>query len=367
MRYNPYSHQAVRLTVPIARHKEEIEVFKMLTSSLRGEALPCYVISHEPLIIVSYWQDFFSHKEAFASYGAAGKPVYLFAMLGWHRETPERATELAAEVQAVAAIAPAVRPVFLGNSLLEEELLVARGLSCVYCHQNAFLDERRYRVQHRAKKQYQAIYVARITPFKRHELAAEIASLSLVGSWHIYEQDYQERVIQTLAHAKWRRKVPSFMMYRYMNAAHTGLCLSAEEGAMFVSAEYLLCGLPIVSTANLGGRDGLFTAPYALTTEPNAQAVAAAVEWQIGQRHDPLDIRHAVIEKMHRHRDTFVALVQAVYDAERLDRDFASEWAAVYTHKLGIRCSVPLPRRWQRRLLKPLAVSHDNLARQLTV
>jgi glycosyltransferase involved in cell wall biosynthesis len=359
-------HHEQMIAMPVQFSIREEEVISLLNKirkfrdGFQGQRLPCYVISHDPLIIVSYWQDFFDQKEAFASYEAMGRPIYLFAMLGWHRETPERAIELAAQVGALAAIAPSVRTSFLCNSPAEESLISEQGLSCTHCHQNAFLDETRYRVTAARKRPYEAVYVARITPFKRHELASGIGSLSLIGDWHDYEKDYKDLVMQTLPSASWRRRVPSPLIYRYMNAAQTGLCLSAEEGAMFVSAEYLLCGLPVVSTPNLGGRDELFTEPFALTAAPSAEAVSEAVAWQIGQRHNPLDIRQAVIEKMHHHRKVFQRLVQSIYDAQRIDRDFSSEWAAVYTHKLGIRCSVSVPRRWRRGLVKRTVRNSDN-------
>ncbi len=330
-------------------------MFQKITKSWQPETLPCYVISRIPLIMVSYWQDFFNHKEAFAAHFEPGRPVYLIAMLGWQRETPQRAAELAAEVDVVAEIAPSLRVTFLSNSPTEEHLITGAGLNAVFCHQNAFLDERRYRVVPTMHKQYQAIYVARITPFKRHQLASGISSLRLIGSWHDYEQQYRDTVMRALPRAHWQEKAWARRMYRHMNAAHTGLCLSAEEGAMFVSAEYLLCGLPVVSTPNIGGRDHLFTDPFAITVSPDPQAVAEGVAWQISQGHDPHDIRHAVIEKMARHRSTFCMLIQSIYDAEGLDRDFAQEWPLIYTHKLGIRCRLPWPRRSRHslRLVSP--------------
>ena len=332
------------------------KILQTITTTWHKKALPCYVISRVPLIMVCYWQDFFNHKEAFAAHCTTDQPVYLIAMLGWQRETPLRAAELAAEVHAVAELAPSIRITFLSNSPVEERLITGAGLTSVFCHQNAFLDERRYRVVPAMRKQYDAIYVARITPFKRHQLASGISSLSLIGSWHDYERQHRDAVMQALPAAHWQKKAWAPRMYRHMNAAHTGLCLSAEEGAMFVSAEYLLCGLPVVSTPNIGGRDHLFTEPFAVTVSPSPQAVAEGVAWQIGQRHDPQDIRHAVIEKMQYHRSVFRKLVQSIYDAEGLDRDFADEWPAVYTHKLGIRCRMPWSKRRQQSLhvLPPL-------------
>ena len=49
----------------------------------------------------------------------------------------------------------------------------------------------------------------------------------------------------------------SLRRQRHLNRARVGLCLSAREGAMFASMEYLLSGLPIVTTPSMGGRDSL--------------------------------------------------------------------------------------------------------------
>ena len=203
------------------------------------------------------------------------------------------------------------------------------------------------------RKRYDALYVARITPFKRHELAAGITSLRLVGSWHGYESSYRDAVMRQLAHAHWREQVWSPLMFVEMNRARTGLCLSAEEGAMFVSTEYLLCGLPVVSTPNKGGRDHLFPPEFALTVEPTVPAVADGVARQIARHFDPRAIREATLALMRPHRDNFVALVQSLYEAEGCDRDFSSEWPQVYRHKLGIRCRVPPTVTRRRGLLRP--------------
>ena len=110
---------------------------------------------------------------------------------------------------------------------------------------------------------------------------------------------------------------------------------------MFVSAEYLLCGLPVVSTPNLGGRDQLFPADFALTVEPEPAAVAAGVAQQLARRFDPRDIREATLARMAPHREALVNLLQTIYDSEGVSRDAAAEWPTTFRHKMGIRCRVP--------------------------
>lgn len=328
-----------------------------LMHRLLGDALPCYVLSRNPLVLVSYWQDFHQRRDLFidACKEYEGN-IYVLAMLGWHRETAERADALRDEVAQLRHADSRFEAIILTNCPREQSLLAARRLRAVFCHQNAFLDERRYRVDMRIRKSHDALYVARITPFKRHMLASELSSLRLIGSWNEAERAYRDEVMLRLPQASWQENVRAPFMYREMNRVRTGLCLSAEEGAMFVSAEYLLCGLPVVSTPNLGGRDQLFPPDFALTVEPSPRAIADGVEQQIDQGHDPRAIREATLALMRPHRDALVDLLQSIYDVECIDRDARMEWPTLFRHKMGIRCRVPLTVRQRRSLfrIKPL-------------
>ncbi|MDD3119663.1 MAG: hypothetical protein PHQ27_10825 [Victivallales bacterium] len=314
---------------------------------LYGRYLPCYTISREPLILVAYWSDFFAHRNEFRrSLPGRDRGHFLF-QLGWHRETQERVDELAAELRSSEALFPGWTFTFLVNSAREEELLRAAGMTAVLCHQNAFLDERKYRVIPGVGKRFDAIYIARITPFKRHELASGVGSLRLIGDYYEREGDHVRRIMALLPWASYRRRCFSRLIYREINAARVGLCLSAEEGAMFVSAEYLLCGDPVVSTRNLGGRGTLFPEEFVVWVTDTPAAVAAGVAELIARRCEPAAVRAAVLAKMMPFREVFVALIQDIYDRDGVERDFRREWPEVFTHKLGLRRR--LPWRLQRR------------------
>src|SRR6185503_10521296 len=75
--------------------------------------------------------------------------------------------------------------------------------------------------------------------------------------------------------------------YRYMslnevsdalNQCHTGLCLSAKEGAMRACVETLLCGIPVVSIAAVGGRMRYLNNSNSRIVPADAASVAAAVQ-----------------------------------------------------------------------------------------
>jgi len=122
----------------------------------------------------------------------------------------------------------------------------------------------------------------------------------------------------------------------YYNRSRAGLCLSDCEGAMYVSAEYLLCGLPVVTTPNIGGRDYFLDAPYCVSAEPHPEAVAQAVKYLGEQHFDPFAIRRAVLHKMLPQRERLITLVQSILDASGGNADFRRIWPEVFINKLHI-------------------------------
>ncbi len=120
-----------------------------------------------------------------------------------------------------------------------------------------------------------------------------------------------------------------------VSQARVGLCLSAVEGAMYAATVYLLCGLPVVSTASLGGRDEWFDTRYVRVVSDEPAAIAAAVGELTKRRFDPHWIRQQTLTKMWRHRRRFVEVVQNIFDAELAGRDFAREWHERFANKIG--------------------------------
>ena len=325
-------------------------IFIKLLELIFGKYLPCYVISHNPLIIITYWEDFLKCKEDFLKSLPEGKNVYVLCQLGWHYETEDRLQEVKAAADLLASQRPALKFIYLCNSAIEETLFRKYGLNGILCHQNAFLDEKQYKIIKGAKKIYDAIYIARITPFKRHLLAAKIKRLYLIGYCYDFESDYRKAIFKEIPQALWKEQVYSFNIYKEINKAHVGLCLSAEEGAMFVSAEYLLCGIPLVSTRNKGGRDVMFTPDHVYIAEDTPESVAQGVEEMTLRHLSPASIRNALISKMLNYREIFIKIVQTIYNAEQTGRKFRDEWPEVFIHKLGIRCRVSIWTKMRRGL-----------------
>jgi glycosyltransferase involved in cell wall biosynthesis len=104
---------------------------------------------------------------------------------------------------------------------------------------------------------------------------------------------------------------------------------------MYASIEYLLCGLPVVSTRNTGGRDQYFDDLYCRTVEADPEAIAAAVEELAAQNFDPHLIRARTMAKIEAGREKFIAFIDAIQRANgkpaggaaALERIMDTPWA----------------------------------------
>lgn len=290
------------------------------------DCLPAYELNRSPRMIAAFEMDFLRNLEAFKQFIPKGEKFTLFLQLGWSAELPEVATELKTRLAEARNAFPECRFIILANAPGEVEII--KAFAEVYLAQhNAFLDPRRYKLAKRGKRQYDALYIARITPFKRHELALKVSRLHLIGSFSEKERDYFETTINKFSHAHWTQKVPSFLIGREIGKATCGLALSAIEGAMFSCGEYSLCGVPVVSTRNMGGRDTLLPEFAVKFAEDNADSVAQAVQYWVDTPTDPYEIRNAALALARPQK----ALVQDLMNSIAGKKIYLP-------HKLNIRC-----------------------------
>lgn len=220
--------------------------------------------------------------------------------------------------------------------------LKPRGVPAIFVNQNCFIDERIYTIQPEILKSFDAVYNARMTPFKRHSLLQKVPTTLLIGGLMAPDdsQDYFDQVRAALPHATFTHDPPtlylnSWEVARKLNACRVGMCLSETEGAMFAAVEYLLCGLPVVSTPSQGGRDVWFDPDFTRIVDPEPQAIAAAVQELIDLQLDPAEIRAATLARMSEHRQRFTVAVQQIYRGAGVGRDFAREFYESFQNRCG--------------------------------
>ena len=290
------------------------------------DCLPAYELNRFPRIIASFEMDFLRNLSAFQKAIPQEDKFTMLLQLGWSAELPEVANELKTRLAEARNAFPEARFIILANSA--NEVSIIQEFAEVYLAQhNAFLSPRRYPLAKPGKKVYDALYIARITPFKRHELAGSIKNLHLIGSFAEKEREYFENTIKDFTHARWTQKVPSFLIGREIGKAACGLALSAIEGAMFSCGEYTLCGVPVVNTHNLGGRDTLlpeFAVKYA---DDTPESVAEAVEYWVNNPVPPEEIRQGFLDKALPQKELVQELVNSIAGKK-----------VHLPHKLNIRC-----------------------------
>jgi len=220
--------------------------------------------------------------------------------------------------------------------------LAARGIPATFTNQNAMLDEHIFTIQAEEEQVYDAVYNARMLPLKRHALARRVPSLLMIGGVFCHD-DSQQYFAQLRAemphahfvHAENNRWIMPKQIAKLLNRACVGLCLSAKEGAMYVATEYLLCGLPVVSTVSVGGRSEWFDSDYVRIVPADPEAIHDAVQELIALQLSPRWIRDQTLRRVWEHRRRFIDVVQSIYDREGAARDFAREWPKKFRHKMG--------------------------------
>lgn len=196
----------------------------------------------------------------------------------------------------------------LANSEDEMEGFLAAGIASRIISANSWIDQTTMNIRP-VEKVYDAIYVARLTALKRHHLAARIANLAIVAG-NAHRPDIVKPPESAFLNDK---PLSQDAVAEMMNRSRVGLVLSATEGACKVSNEYMLCGLPVVSTRSTGGRHVWYDDYNAIVCDDDEQSVADAVDFFLRNPRDPQTIRGRVIEQAKVFEKRFVTELDRVF------------------------------------------------------
>ena len=192
------------------------------------------------------------------------------------------------------------RVYFLSNT---EEMHAARllhGLNSHYVNIGCFVDESVFCPDTQVAKQYDAVINARFwktgdgSELKRHHLTSKIERLALLDPvFWTNDGELRERYAQH-SNCKFinHQRLPPARVADVLRRAHAGLALSGREGVCRASSEYLLTGLPVVSTHSVGGRDVWYEDYNSIIVPATEEAVFAAVETLKNRPKDPHKIRN---------------------------------------------------------------------------
>lgn len=233
---------------------------------------------------------------------------------------------------------------FICPSIKETELLLQAGLRASHVHKNAFIDDSVFRIMDISCKRYPAIHIANIEKFKRHYLAWGIEDIAVITYNFRIEEDLTELSGYKklgFANFEYSTKIKNLKpeltpheVAKIINISNCGLILSESEGANNASTEYLLCGVPVVSTLSIGGRDEFFTSNNSLIVDPNPDAVERAVNFFNSSKVDPHAIRDEVMIKIRKHRKLFLELLSAYSNQNLFLEATENYWHHIFKNKL---------------------------------
>ena len=285
-----------------------------------------------------------------AHYFAARFPErpFIFLMpITMSLERPTYALSLSVQHRRFSRAHPWCRLIIMANTLAEERLLRALGVDVYLAPQNMFVDEAMYHPIPGRERRFDAIYNAQLAPMKRHALARLVPTCAYVTKLF----DTWSPILKRKQLNAFLRKLPQghaiintlgadhvvpmnhVQVNEAMASAHVGLCLSKLEGAMYASVEYLLAGLPVVSTRSRGGREAFFHPDTSLIVDDDPRAVRGGVEAMKARAIPPDYIRATTLRLMTAERERFNGFVDALRGTtiERMD----DRWSFNYNHKLA--------------------------------
>lgn len=258
-----------------------------------------YVLSRDPLVLMG---GFGTLEQAAKLPGAF---TFIFHNAGWIR-----VRTLRRYVQARFRYRGGKRLIVVTNEPSEARWLRLAGIEAACLSQNLHVRENLYRPMPDVPKRYDAVYAAQLLPFKRLHLAERVRSLYVLTyasgqrSWDLHA--YEPR----LEHADFNRGwMPLEDVPGIYAQARVGLALSAQEGAMLASLEYVFCGLPVVTTPNRGGRNRYLTPGNSRLVAADPAAIARAVEDYAAAPPDPLAVRKEALRLVEADRRAYVDLL----------------------------------------------------------
>ena len=270
----------------------------------------------------------------------AGRDAWFLLSPTWSIESREAAEDLRARAVRHRHLQPRHRLIFVCNTLEEEAEMRAVGEAAIFYNKTANVSEAVFRPLPGEPRIFDAVYNAQLVAWKRHELALAIPSCAFI----FYRDSHGEGspgveagiiarhgampghvFLNTFRKSGAPRRFSPHDVNRELNRAHVGLCLSEREGAMFASVEYLLAGLPVVTTPSSGGRHVYHDPEFSLTVPPNARAVAEAVAALKARGIPPEHVRARTLKLIEHDRARFMALLNTILDAAGAQR-LTADW-----------------------------------------
>ena len=174
---------------------------------------------------------------------------------------------------------PTYEITILANSVEEKEYFEKRTTrAALFCNHNAFLNERVFDIIENVPKHHDLVVDSAFHEYKNVEKANRIKGTLHIGyvkpdmSTHVVIPTYGKLANFANANGKYKRLTKPQINAHYNESRIAGI-FSLLEGGCFASSQYLLAGLPIISTRSQGGRDVWYNAFNCIMCENDEDSI----------------------------------------------------------------------------------------------
>lgn len=214
---------------------------------------------------------------------------------------------------------PVDRAYFMCSTLKETQRLGLLGFKTIWCHHNLFCNEEEFVCADNSDRPFDAVYNAVIAPYKRHYLLSGLEGLRLVTGSVKKLSDLDKLGLKNyVVNDRYLDKSEISDVY---SLCKCGLALSAKEGGMLASTEYMLTGLPVVSTPSIGGRDVYYDEGNHILCDASPMGVKTAIEEAKNRQWDRQSIRNNAIKKSAEFRSRLCSVVEQLSGVAPFDVD----------------------------------------------
>jgi glycosyltransferase involved in cell wall biosynthesis len=263
---------------------------------------------------------------------------------------------------------PKHRIIFLLNTLEEYHYFKSKGINCKFINHNAFVDPNIFKPLN-SIKEYDIIYNGRLEMVKRHYLLKSCENISLLSAsilrsdqTKIKYLNYLKKIIPNADLLNFDSPIKLNRLSSFenipildpkgvsdaINKAKIGVILSYKEGACYASMEYLLSGVPIVSTANIGGRDIFFDKRFCKTSLSNSFSIKKSVSKLLNDNISSDFIRSVTLNKIQLHINKMKNLLEEIFlEYGVLNANIDEVWEKIYLNKM-LKTSQKFPENFIR-------------------
>jgi len=270
-----------------------------------GELAPfTYLFDHPDVSIVMLHGSIGVLKDFALNY-QHDKSTYFIINFPWYQSTKD-ARKIGALLSRIEAASPGIiqRCLFLSNSEWELQLFRAinPGLRSEKVNNCFTLSEKLFYIEDH-QPEYEFVCNATPLKYKNHRFLPPIKQSALISWDHNITVGHQKNRVDlsTLCKGELMQNLNCDQVREILNKSCCGVILSGTEGACYASAEYLLCGIPVVSCPSFGGRDEYYNMQNSfvvpLKKEEISQAIQNCVSGMRAGMINRRDIRTGILDK----------------------------------------------------------------------